>query len=73
MSLEGSGGSQPSLQQLSAGTIDIELAGGTVANLNASDEIRGDVSGGTRANVAGGARVNVIGGTPPLNTKGRLQ
>jgi hypothetical protein len=59
VALQGSGGAVASLQDLAAGTIVVDLSGGATANLNASDEVLGSVSGGARAVVAGPARLNV--------------
>ena len=59
VALEGTGGSVASLQDLAAGTVVVELSGGAIANLNATDEVLGEVSGGARAVVAGPARVDV--------------
>jgi Putative auto-transporter adhesin, head GIN domain len=59
VALQGSGGSVASLQDLAATTIVVDLSGGAIANLNASDEVLGEVSGGARAVVAGPARIDV--------------
>lgn len=59
VSIQRNGGATAALKQLLAGSVTIDLPGGSRAEVSASDEVVGSVSGGARAVVAGGAILNV--------------
>jgi hypothetical protein len=59
MTLDGSGGSRAELEQLAAATIEVDLSGGSVAIVQASQEVQGSASGGASLTVAGDATLNV--------------
>jgi hypothetical protein len=59
LAIDGSGGAQVHVDQLTAGLVTLELSGGAQANVNATDTVTGDVSGGAHATVHGPAQLNV--------------
>jgi hypothetical protein len=59
LTLNGSGGSRAELEQLAAATVAVDLSGGSVAIVQASQEVQGSASGGASLTVAGEATLNV--------------
>ena len=59
LTVDASGGATAALKDLRAGVATLEVSGGATTQVNASDEVRGDVSGGGQAIVAGTGRLNV--------------
>jgi hypothetical protein len=59
VAVDGSGGSQLHLDQLTAGLVTLDLSGGAQASINATDTVLGEVSGGAHASVHGPAELHV--------------
>ena len=59
LSLQLSGGSRLDARKLEAKNVDVHGSGGSVAQLRASEKVRGSLSGGSEMHVRGGARATV--------------
>lgn len=59
VSIHGTGGSTATLREVAAMSVSVELSGGSVAQVTASEQVSGGVSGGARIVVGGDAQVDV--------------
>ena len=59
VSIVASGGSEVHFGDLSVGTLDVQLSGGSTVDARVSDAVRGSASGGAHVTVAGPAVLNV--------------
>jgi hypothetical protein len=59
LTLSASGGARAELEQLAAATVHVDLSGGSVAIVQAGEEVEGSASGGASLTVAGDATLNV--------------